>query len=173
VPLTVDDLVEHLNMPAAQVPAEDTPRRRELERALRTATQELTRMTGLLDATTATAVVTPGRNGVLRLPYVRLSFVVVREPWTGGVVTPVSVDLLAGLVGVGYPAGRAWSVDCTRADPWPAALESAALDWAAHVYETQRTTLNPAADDDTALPSFALPNRVAQFARPYMLPGMA
>jgi hypothetical protein len=144
-----------------------------MQRALDTAVQELTRMTGLLDAATATVRVSTGRNGLLTLPYVRLTSVTVRDPWTAGAVIPVGVDLDAGLVSVGIATAGAWSVDCTRTDPWPAALESAALDWAAHVYDTQRTTLNPTADEDTALPSFALPNRVAQFAAPYLLPGMA
>jgi hypothetical protein len=171
VPLTVDDVAHHLNAP---IPPEGDPRRREMQRALDAAVQELTRMTGLLDATTATVRVTSGAGGVLSLPFVRLTSVVVRDPGGGG-VSPMFADLEAGLIGVlstGLP-GSSWSVDCTRTDPWPAALQTAALDWAAHVYDTQRTTLNPTADEDTALPSFALPNRVAQFAAPYLLPGMA
>jgi len=163
VPLTLDDVVHHLNMPAT--PPEGDPRRRELERALATATQELTRMTGLIDGpASATARVTvTGRAA--RLPYVRLSAV------TGA---PGAVDLEAGLIDTaGLAPNTTLTVTCTRDDPWPSALESAALDWAAHVYETQRTTLNPAGDDDAGLPSFALPNRVRQFAEPYLLPGAA
>lgn len=174
MPLTVDDLAEHLNMPAAARPAPGTPRFRELERALTTAVQELTRMTGRLDGATVVARVTaPAGSGMLRLPYVDLAAVGVVRGADGLPVAPVWVDVLAGLVWVdaGLP-GDVWSVECTG-QPWPAALETAALDWAAHQYDTQRTTLNPTADDDTALPSFALPNRVAEFARPYMLPGMA
>ncbi len=168
MPLTVDDLVEHLNMPASQQPAPGSARYRELERALRTATEELTRMTGLLDATSATVRVRV-TGWTTRLPYVRLT----------SVSGATAVDLEAGLIDTAGVYGGATAVatyvavTCTRDDPWPAALESAALDWASHVYETQRTTLNPAADDDVALPSFALPNRVAQFARPYLLPGFA
>jgi hypothetical protein len=172
VPLTLVDLQQHLNMPA--LPPEDDPRRGEMQRALDTATSEVTRMTGLLDATSATARIPTGRGSVLSLPYVRLTSVVVRDP--GGAVTaPLFADLEAGVVDVGYAVlpGSSWSVDCTRDDPWPAALQTAALDWAAHVYDTQRTTLNPVADDDVALPSFALPNRVAEFLTPYRLPGIA
>jgi hypothetical protein len=169
VPLTVADVADHLNAPT---PPESDRRRGEMQRALGTAVQELERMTGLLDGRTVTARVPAGRTGVLQLPYVRLAAVgTVRNPY-GDPVTPLLVDLDAGLVHVLVPTGGAWSVECTGT-PWPSALESAALDWAAHIYETQRTTLNPAADEDTALPSFALPNRVAQFAQPYLLPGMA
>lgn len=172
MPLTLVDLQQHLNMP--DLPADGDPRRGELQRALDTATAEVTRMTGLLDATSATVRVPSGRGRALSLPYVRLTSVVVRDPG-GWVTAPLFVDLEAGVVGVlstGLP-GTSWSVDCTRDEPWPAALQTAALDWAAHVYDTQRTTLNPVADDDVALPSFALPNRVAEFLTPYRLPGIA
>lgn len=169
MPLTIVDLQHHLNMPA--LPGEQDPRRGELQRALDTATSEVTRMTGLLDAGTATARVT-ARGGVLSLPYVRLTSVVVRDPY-GAVTSAAQADLEAGLLRVASVAAGVWSVDCTRADPWPPALQTAALDWAAHVYDTQRTTLNPLADEDTALPSFALPNRVAEFLTPYRLSGIA
>jgi hypothetical protein len=174
VPLTVDDLAEHLNIPAAARPAPGSGRYGELQRALDTAVEELTRMTGRLDAATVTArVTTPVGAGVLRLPYVNLTAIgPVRTP-SGVPVEPVWVDPLAGLVWVDWALpGNVWLVDCTGS-PWPTALETAALDWAAHIFDTQRTTLNPTADDDTALPSFALPNRVSEFARPYLLPGMA
>jgi hypothetical protein len=172
VPLTLDDLRDHLNMP--DLPGDGDPRRREMQRALDTATAEIQRMTGLIDAGTVTIRIPTGRSPLLALPYVRLTSVVVRGPG-GAVVAPQFVDLEAGLVALGYglPPGSAWSVDCTRDDPWPAALQTAALDWAAHVYDTQRTTLNPTTDDDVALPSFALPNRVSEFITPYRLPGMA
>lgn len=171
MPLTVADVADHLNGP---VPAEGDARHREMQRALDTAVQELERMTGRLQDRTATAYVTvPAGAAVLRLPYVALTAVgPVRDP-AGATVLPAAVDLRAGLVWVGSAAtGGSWAVDCTGG-PWPSALETAALDWAAHQYDTQRTTLNPTADDDAALPSFALPNRVSEFARPYMLPGFA
>jgi hypothetical protein len=165
VSLTVDDLAEHLNMPAARRPAEGDPRRREMQRALDTATSELTRMTGLIDGPASVPVRVTVTGRATRLPYVRLSAV------TGA---PGPVDLDAGLIDTAGVFGNTTVVvTCVRDEPWPAALETAALDWAAHVYETQRTTLNPTTDDDTALPSFALPNRVAQFAQPYLLPGIA
>lgn len=167
--LTLVDLQHHLNMP--DLPGEDDPRRRELQRALDTATSEISRMTGLLDATTATARVSP-RGGVLSLPYVRLTSVVVRDPH-GAVTAPAQADLESGLLRVASATAGTWVVDCTCTDPWPAALQTAALDWAAHVYDTQRTTLNPTTDDDVALPSFALPRRVAEFLTPYRLPGIA
>lgn len=169
MPLTLDDVANHLN---TSTPPPGDPRRVELQRALDTAVQELTRMTGLLDATTATARVSVGPRTLLSLPYVRLTSVVVRDPY-GGPVLPMQSNLDAGLLDVGIATAGSWAVDCTRTDPWPSALSSAALDWAAHVYDTQRTTLNPTSDDGVGLPSFALPNRVAQFARPYMLPGVA
>jgi hypothetical protein len=171
VPLTVADVADHLNAPT---PAEGDPRRREMQRALDTAVDELTRMTGRLDARTATASVTaaPG-SPVLKLPYVKLVAVGPVRGTDGTTVIPAAVDLRAGLVWIeATTAAGVWLVDCTGG-PWPAALETAALDWAAHVYDTQRTTLNPTADDDTALPSFALPNRVSEFAKPYLLPGFA
>jgi hypothetical protein len=78
------------------------------------------------------------------------------------------VDLLY----VGWSTiGRQWSVVCTG-KPWPAALATAALDWAAHLYDVQRVTTNPA-DDDQPPPSFALPNRVEELLRPYRLAGVA
>jgi hypothetical protein len=146
------------------LPGEDDPRRRELQRALDTATSEVTRMTGLLDgpATVTVRVAVTGR--VASLPYVRLSAV------TGARV----VDLEAGLIDTASSVpNMPLTVAVTRDEPWPAALQSAALDWAAHVYDTQRTTLNATRDDDTALPTFALPNRVAEFLTPYRLPGVA
>ena len=162
MPLTLQDLADHLNAP---LPAEGDRRRREMQRALDTAVHELTRMTGLLDGP-ATVTVTVAADGrALQLPYVRLTSVA---------GAPGPVDLLSGVVASAWaPHGTMWTITCTRADPWPSALESAALDWAAHIYDTQRRTLNPTADEDTALPSFALPNRVAQFAQPYLLPGFA
>jgi hypothetical protein len=169
VPLTVADVAAHLNAP---VPAEGDGRRVEMQRALDTAVQELERMTGRLQDRTATALVSSPGSTLVTLPYVQLTAVgPIRDPY-GQTVDPVYTDLLAGVVVVSAPSFGTWRVDCTGG-PWPAALESAALDWAAHVYDTQRTTLNPTADEDTALPSFALPNRVAQFAAPYLLPGMA
>lgn len=172
MPLTIEDLQHHLNMPT--LPPEGDPRRREMQRALDTAVQELTRMTGRLGDRTVTVRVVGYGGPLLSLPYVDLAAVgQVLAP--GGQPAPVSrADLVAGLVWVSWPAepGGTWSITCTGND-WPAALETAALDWAAHVYDTQRTTLNPTTDDDVGLPSFALPNRVAQFARPYLLPGFA
>ena len=167
--LELKDLREHLNMP--ELPPENDPRRRELQRALDTAVQEVTRMTGWLDDRTATAQVSGG-SPVLSLPYTRLTAIgAVRDP-AGLAVQPVAADPLAGLVVVPVGTRGTWSVECTGS-PWPAALESAALDWAAHVYDTQRATVNPVDDDDVPLPSFALPNRVAEFLTPYRLPGIA
>lgn len=167
MPLTLEDLREHINAPT--VPPEGSARRREWQRALDTASQEITRMTGLLHATTATVRVRG--SGTVSLPYVRLTSVTVADA-LGAVVVPWATDLEAGLLMVGSTSGP-WSVTCTRDEPWPAALESAALDWAAHIVDVQRTTLNATSDDDVGLPSFALPNRVAQFVHPYRLPGAA
>ena len=169
--LTLDDLRGHLNMTA--LPPDGDVRRRELQRALDTATQELTRMTGRLNGVSAVARV-PGGGYPLRLPYVDLASIgPVLDP-SGVAVACSAVDLVAGLVWATSTTavGGAWAITCTGS-AWPSALESAALDWAAHVYDTQRTTLNPTADDGAGLPSFALPSRVAQFAAPYLLPGFA
>jgi hypothetical protein len=169
VPLTLDDLAGHLNMP---LPAADDPRTDELQRALDTAVQGVTRMTGWLDGTTAVAQIPSGWGRVLPLPYLRLAAIgTVLDP-TGVAQTPWLVDLASGVVTLyaGWPG--VWQVTCTGS-PWPAELATAALDWAAHVYDTQRTTLNPVAQEDTALPSFALPNRVAEFVNPYRVPGIA
>jgi hypothetical protein len=170
VPLTLDDLAAHLNAPR---PDPDDPELGEWQRALDTAVQGVTRMTGILDGTTAVAQVTSGWDRILPLPYVRLAAVgPVLDP-AGTPQTPWLVDPWAGVVTLyaGWPG--VWTVTCVGS-PWPAELSTAALDWAAHVYETQRTTLNPLAPDDTpALPSFALPNRVAEFVNPYRVPGIA
>jgi hypothetical protein len=170
VPLTIDDLAAHLNTSAA--PASGTPERAEMQRALDTAVQGVTRRTGWIDGTAATAEVSLGWETVIRLPYARLASIgAVRDP-AGIAVLPVRSDRLAGLVQVSAPSPGVWSVDCTG-KPWPAELQSAALDWAAHVYEVQRLTLNPTTEDDVALPSFALPNRVAEYLQPFLLPGVA
>lgn len=174
MPLTLDDLADALNVDAAPDPA--TRPGREMRRALDTAVQEVTRATGILDAATVTARVSiDRRDNCVRLPYVRLAAVgAVTDPG-GTVVAPWAVDALAGLVWV-FPVGwytplGVWSVECTG-NPWPAALTTAALEWAAHLYDTQRTRTNPV-DDDQPLASFALPNRVEELLRPYRLPGAA
>jgi hypothetical protein len=165
MPLTVDDLADHLN---TSPPAPDTQQHREMQRALDTAVQETTRRTGMLDGETVTAQVSAD-SGVLRLPYVRLG--AVGQVSAGGVVlTPTAVDLLTGLVDVGWTTG-AVSVTCTGR-PWPSALQQSALDWAAHLYDVQRAQTQPV-DDDEPVPSFALPNRVEELQRPYLLPGLA
>jgi hypothetical protein len=172
VPLTVDDLAHHLNM--QQVPAAGSRDRVELQRALDAAVQEVTRATGMPDAatTTVTVVADPG-DRVLLLPYVRVASVgAVVDP--GGVaVAPSSVDVRAGLVTLPTPSsGGAWTVQVTGT-PWPAALATAALDWATHMYDTQRTVTSPVSDPDTPAPAFALPNRVEELLRPYRLAGIA
>lgn len=172
MPLTVDDLAYHLNMPAP--PAVGSRDRVELQRALDTAVQEVTRITGMPDATTTTVTVAaaPG-DRVLLLPYVRVTSVgAVVDP--GGVaVTPASVDARAGLVTLPTPSsGGTWTVQVTGGT-WPAALNTAALDWATHMYDTQRTVTSPVSDPDTPAPAFALPNRVEELLRPYRLAGIA
>jgi hypothetical protein len=165
MPLTVDDLADHLN---TSPPAPDTQQHREMQRALDTAVQETTRRTGMLDGDTVTVQVSAGR-GLLRLPYVRLASISAAVG-PGGAVGDVSdVDLLSGLVPVYGPG--VWSVTCTGR-PWPAALQQSALDWAAHLYDVQRAQTQPV-DDDEPVPSYALPNRVEELQRPYLLPGVA
>jgi hypothetical protein len=171
VPLTLDDLAAHLNAPLPDV---GDPRRAEWQRFLDTAVQDITRITGLLDATTATAQVSMLWEVVLPLPYQRLASIgTVTDP-NGIVVTPWWSDPFAGIVRLYAGTPGVWSVVCTGT-PWPAALQTAALEWAAHMEETQRVSLNPTAspDDQPPLPSFALPNRVAEFVNPYRLPGIA
>ena len=87
--------------------------------------------------------------------------------------------LLAGIVPLVYlvPAGMyglssSWSVVCTG-KPWPAALATSALDWAAHLYDTQRARVRAVDDQDQPVPSFSLPNRVEELQRPYLLAGAA
>lgn len=169
MPLTLTDLVNHLNAP---MPPDGDPAVGELQRALDTAIAEVTRMTGWLDDTTAIAQVPTGWERVLPLPYMRLAAIgAVTDP-NGLVVTPWRADPVAGIVELYAGTPGVWQVECTGR-PWPAALASAALDWAAHVYDTQRTTLNPADPDEQPLPSFGLPNRVAEFVAPYRVPGIA
>jgi hypothetical protein len=167
VPLTVQDLADALN---TSLPDEGTAERRELQRALDTAVEETTRRTGMLDGVTVTVQVSAER-GRVRLPYVRLASI-------GAVTGPGSLiadtadaDLLAGIVPVPQWAPGVWSVTVTGR-PWPAALTSSALTWAAHLYEQHRMTVQPV-DDDQPVPSFALPNRVEELQRPYLLPGAA
>jgi len=174
VPLTVTDLANYLQAP---VPAPGSQQAVEMQRALDTAVQEVTRATGMLDAVTVTALVALGRgDAALRLPYVRLASIgAVTDP--GGVpVVPYNADPLTGVVDLLYVGWSltlgAWSVVCTGR-PWPAALTSAALDWAGHLYDVQRTRTVPVDDNTEPAPSFALPNRVEELLRPYRLAGVA
>lgn len=164
-PLTVADLADHMNAPA---PQENTQQYREMSRALRTALEETTRRTGMLNGETVTVQVSAD-GGSVKLPYVRLASIA-SAVGPGGAVADVSTaDLLAGIVTV-YGAGS-WSVTVTG-KPWPAALEQSALDWAAHMYDAQRARTDPV-DDDEPPPSYALPNRVEELQRPYALVGAA
>lgn len=174
--LTVADLADFLNTP---VPAGGSQGEREMTRALNTAVQETVRRTGMLDAQTVTVQVSLGQNDRhLRLPYVRLASIgTVTDPW-GAAVDTMGADLLGGLIPVVYlvPGGSyglagTWSVTCTG-KPWPAALETSALEWAAHLYDTQRARRD-AVDDDDPVPSWALPRRVEELQRPYLLAGLA
>src|SRR5688500_12640578 len=110
------------------MPPEDDPRRRELQRALDTAVQGVTRMTGMLNGSTATARVSAGLSTVIPLPYVRLAAVGAVLSPAGLAVAPATVDLEAGLLVVSAPAAGVWRIDCTG-EAWPAELETAALDW--------------------------------------------
>lgn len=171
-PLTVTDLAHHLNMDAP--PAAGTQGRVEMQRALDAAVQEVTRMTGQPGDAPVTVPVPADRGDrALLLPYVRLASLGAVVAPDGYAVAPSSVDLRAGVVELAAPAsGGAWQVTVTgRA--WPAALQLAALDWATHLYDTQRTVTTSVPDDDTPTPTFALPNRVEELLRPYRLPGMA
>lgn len=174
MPLTVDDLAGFLTGGAdATAPAVGTQRRAEMQRALDTAVAEVTRMTGWLDAVTATATVsTDGRSPTLNLPYVRLASVgTITGP--GGVVTPGYVDPLAGVVEVSAYASRGvWSIVCTGT-AWNATLQQAALELAAHLADAQRRAAQSARDDTVPAPSFALPNRVVELLTGYLLPGAA
>lgn len=168
--LTVDDLAAHLELDATPT----GPAGAEFARFLRAATQGVTRMTGMLDGVTATArVPAEWRERWLRLPYCRLASIdQVRDP-SGAVVVPYRTDPLAGLVGLIVPAYGTWQVDCTG-NPWPAELEVAALDWASHLYETQRIVAQAVPpSDDVGAPSFSLPNRVLELITPYRLDGVA
>ena len=169
MPLTLDDFVHHLNMPAP--PPESDPRRVEMQRALGAAVGGIIRMTGMLDGSTVTARVT-GRGGVLSLPYVRLASVgAVTDP-AGLVATPASIDLEAGLLTVSATTSGTWLVVCTG-EAWPDELSIAALDWATHMYDTQRARLSATTTDDSPAPSYSLPNRVEELVRPYRTGGVA
>lgn len=174
MPLTVADLANHMRAP---VPDPGTQAAVDMQRALDTAVQETTRATGILDAVTVTVQVALDRNdSSLRLPYVRLASIgTVTDPG-GVVVAPYKVDALAGIVDLLYVGWSTtlgeWSVVCTGRG-WPAALVTAALDWAAHLYDVHRTRTNPVDDNDEPPPSYALPNRVEELLRPYRLAGVA
>lgn len=172
MPLTVDDLAHHLN--AVEPPAEGSRDRVEMQRALDSAVQEVRRMTGRIDAQTITVRVSARRGDrALRLPCVDLAAVgSVADP-TGYAVAPAHVDLLSGIVELDTPTtGGAYLISVTG-EPWPSALETAALDWATHMYDTQRTVTSPVSDDDQPSPTFALPNRVAELLSPYRLAAIA
>jgi len=167
--LTVDDLAHHINTAPPADPSQD---RIEMQRAVDTAVQEVTRATGMLGARTVTVTVRAIR-GRLLLPYVRLASIgAVTDPGELA-VTPTDSDPQAGLVDVGWSSttSGAWSVVCTG-EEWPAALTTAALDWAAHLYDVQRLSTQPV-DADEPTPTYSLPNRVEELIRPYRLPGAA
>ena len=171
-PLTVADLAHHLNMDAP--PAAGTQDLTEMQRALDAAVQEVTRTTGMPgDAPVTVSVPADRGDRALLLPYVRLQSIGAVIAPDGYAVVPTSVDLRAGVVELAAPThGGAWTVTVTgRA--WPAALQVAALDWATHLYDTQRTVTSPVSDGDQPSPTFALPNRVEELLRPYRLPGVA
>ncbi len=174
--LTVADLADHLNTTA---PAGGSQAEREMTRALNTAVQETTRRTGMLPGTTVTVTVSPDPGDrALRLPYVRLQSIgTVTDPW-GLAADITGADLLSGVIPLvyGIPAGSlglpsSWTVQVTG-KPWPAALETSALEWAAHLYDTQRARVDPV-DSDEPTPSYAVPNRVDELQRPYLLAGIA
>jgi nucleotide-binding universal stress UspA family protein len=169
VPLTVDDLADHMNTTA---PDEDTQQHREMSRALNTALEETTRRTGMLDAVTTTVTVSVGAGETsASLPYVRLASIG-SATGPGGVFADVAAaDPLAGIVPVPAGAAGTWQVTVTG-KPWPSALQQSALDWAAHLYDVQRAQTQPV-DDDEPVPSYALPNRVEELQRPYVLAGIA
>jgi hypothetical protein len=171
VVLDLAAFADHLNMDAP--PDEGSRDHTEMTRALDTAVGEVTRMTGWVDDAPATALITVWWDRILHLPFARLSRIVAVRDVTGGTVIPYRVDPLAGLVELTVPAEPGvWQIDVVGS-PWPAALTTAALDLAAHVYDTQRIATAPVSDTDTPAPSFALPNRVLELITPYLLPGMA
>lgn len=165
MPLTVDDLAHHMQ---TDPPGEDTPERAEMQRALNTALEETTRRTGMLDGATVTVTVSAD-GGALSLPYVRLASIGAVADAGGLPALGAATDPLAGIVdGVG---SGSHTVTVTG-KPWPSALVTAALDWAAHLYDTQRAVVEPV-DEDESPPTYALPNRVEELLRPYRLPGAA
>jgi hypothetical protein len=166
MPLTVADLAEHITH--GDPPAEGTQQHREMTRALNTAVEETTRRTGMLDGETVTVTVT-GDGRSLRLPYVRLASISAVVGPGGALGDVIGADPLTGIVPA-WGAGP-WQVTVTG-KPWPSALQQSALDWAAHLYDVQRAQTQPV-DDDEPVPSFALPNRVEELQRPYLLPGAA
>lgn len=167
MPLELDDLVHHLNADD-DPPAPDSWRAREMQRALDTAVQEVTRATGMLDDRSETVTVSAS-HGSLSLPYVRLASIGAVADAGGLPALGAATDPLAGIVdGVG---SGSHTVTVTG-KPWPSALVTAALDWAAHLYDTQRAVVEPV-DEDESPPTYALPNRVEELLRPYRLPGAA
>jgi hypothetical protein len=172
VPLTIDDLAHHLN--ADDPPPEGEQARVEMQRALDTAVQETTRITGMPGDTPVAVEVSAARGDrVLLLPYVRLTAVAAVLDPARLPVTPRAVDLRAGVVELPGPSTDGTYTATVTGRPWPSALETAALDWATHVYDTQRTVINPVSGEDTPSPTFALPNRVEELLHPYRLPGIA
>jgi hypothetical protein len=172
VPLTVEDLAHHLN--ADDPPPEGDQARVEMQRALDTAVQETTRITGMPGDTPVTVEVSAARGDTaLLLPYVRLTAVGPVVDPAGLPVTPRGVDRRAGVIELPGPSTGGTYTATVTGRRWPSALDTAALDWATHVYDTQRTVINPVSGEDTPSPTFALPNRVEELLRPYRLPGIA
>lgn len=189
--LTIEDLATHLEMAVPTEQAKVTQMQRHLDAALRHVAAECgTAVTAgaLTLPVTASASGSPyvtaaGQGAALLLPAVRVTSVVsVLDP-DGVEVTPLRVDLLAGIVWVPMLRSGTWRITVTF-DDLPPDLELAVLIIAAHLYGTQRV---PGMSGEpsprpgyggtplrTGLPmGVAIPNRAAVLMSPYRLPGIA
>ena len=175
MPLTVQDLTEHLNMTGD--PPED------LQLFLDAAVRVVEGRCGPLEQRPQTLRCRPnGRN--LVLPATNLQAVTaVRDP--AGQVVDVragDVNLLAGIVPVPAVRDGWWEVDVVMGgSPMPADLKLAVFVVASHLYEIKRGRAGrPQAffggenSDTQDVPrGFAVPARAAELMRPYVIPAFA
>jgi len=175
VPLTIQDLAEHLNM--AGEPPED------LQLFLDAAVRVVEGRCGPLEQRSQTLRCRPnGRN--LVLPATNLQAVTaVRDPAGQFVaVRAADVNLLAGIVPVPSVRDGWWEVDVSiGGSAMPADLKLAVFIVASHLYELKRGRADrPQAyyggenSDTQDVPrGFAVPARAAELMRPYVIPAFA
>lgn len=189
--LSIEDLATHLQMAVPTQTAALVEMQRHLDAALRHVAAECGTAVSagaLTLPVTASASGSPyvtaaGQGAALLLPAVRITSVVSVIDPDGVEVTPLRIDLLAGIVWVPMLRSGTWRITVTF-DDLPPDLELAVLIIAAHLYGTQRVPgMNGEPNPRPGLggqgirqglpPGVAIPNRAAALMGPYRLPGIA